>query len=89
MSLVPILLIGLVAGGLAKLLMRWSSLGNLLVLGIGGSLIAAGLWYAENQPASLLPPMVGAVILLVIYSVSADRRAVKDVSREEDFRKAA
>jgi uncharacterized membrane protein YeaQ/YmgE (transglycosylase-associated protein family) len=88
MFIVEMLLIGFIAGGLAKLLMRSSGLGGLLVLGVGGSLIAAGLWYAENQRMSLLPSIVGAVLLLVIYGFTAERPAAP-ASREDDFRKAA
>jgi len=86
MFIVEMLLIGFIAGGLGKLLMRSSGLGGLLVLGVGGSLIAAGLWYAENQPMSLLPSIVGAVLLLVMYSVTAQRPpAEAEGSRPDDY----
>jgi uncharacterized membrane protein YeaQ/YmgE (transglycosylase-associated protein family) len=68
-------LIGLVAGGVAKLLMPGKDPGGwiiTLVLGLAGSFL--GTWigrtlghYQEGQGAGFLMSVVGAVILLVIY----------------------
>jgi len=88
MAIVSMILIGLIAGGFAKLLMPWSRLGGLLLLGVGGSLLSGGLWYAENQPASVIPSIVGALLLLVIYRFTAVRTPERRVSSDHR-RKAA
>jgi uncharacterized membrane protein YeaQ/YmgE (transglycosylase-associated protein family) len=88
MAIVSMILIGLIAGGFAKLLMPWSGLGGLLLLGVGGSFLSGGLWYAENQPASVIPSIAGSLLLLVIYRFTAQRTPESRVSGDHR-RKAA
>jgi uncharacterized membrane protein YeaQ/YmgE (transglycosylase-associated protein family) len=89
MFLVYMILIGLIAGGFAKLAMRKGPLGGLIVLGVGGSMIAGALWYAESQPLSLIPSVVGAAMLLVIYGLTGERRVAEQRPQRDDMPKAA
>jgi uncharacterized membrane protein YeaQ/YmgE (transglycosylase-associated protein family) len=83
MSILWTIVIGLIAGALAKLIMPGKDPGGILVtigLGIAGALVAkflgqlAGL-YQEGQSAGLIGSVVGAVILLWIYRVVKSRKA--------------
>ena len=68
-------IIGLVVGGLAKLIMPGKDPGGIIVtmlLGIAGSFVATYLgqaigWYKEGQSAGFIMSVVGAVLLLAIY----------------------
>src|SRR6267142_1372132 len=70
-----VVLIGLVAGALAKLIMPGKDPGGFIVtilLGIAGSIVATWLgravgWYQEGQSAGFIMSVVGAVLLLAIY----------------------
>ena len=73
---------GLVVGAIAKLLMPGRDGGGIIIttiLGIVGALIggfvgqAMGL-YGPGEPAGFLMALVGAVIVLSIYRVTAGRR---------------
>jgi len=69
------IIIGFIAGVIAKFLMPGRDPGGFIVttiLGIGGALVATWLgrslgWYGANQGAGLIGAVVGAVIILVIY----------------------
>ncbi len=71
------LLIGFVAGLLARALKPGNDkLGFFMtiLLGIGGALLARFIggslgWYGPNDPAGFIAAVVGAIILLVIYSL--------------------
>jgi uncharacterized membrane protein YeaQ/YmgE (transglycosylase-associated protein family) len=75
MEILWMIVIGLVAGALAKLLMPGRDPGGLVVtllLGIAGSLIAgfigrAAGWYEQGQGAGFVASVIGAMILLGIY----------------------
>lgn len=85
MNVVYWLLIGLVAGALARLLvpgrdpMGW---GGTLVLGLVGSLIGGFLGDLLDKgkddlsPAGLLGSVVGAIVALLIYRAVVGRRRV-------------
>ena len=68
-------LIGLIVGGLAKLIMPGKDPGGIIVtmlLGLAGSFVAGFLgqavgWYQEGQPAGFIMSVLGAVLLLAIY----------------------
>jgi len=68
-------LIGLIVGGLAKLIMPGKDPGGIIVtmlLGLGGSIVAGFLgqavgWYKEGQSAGFIMSVLGAVLLLAIY----------------------
>ena len=69
------IVIGLVAGVLAKLLMPGKDPGGIIItilLGIAGSVVASFLGsllglYQQGQRAGLLASVVGAVLILAIY----------------------
>jgi len=68
-------LIGLIVGGLAKLIMHGKDPGGIIVtmlLGLAGSFVAGFLgqavgWYKEGQSAGFIMSVLGAVLLLAIY----------------------
>ena len=76
------IVIGLLAGGIAKLLMPGKDPGGCIItilLGIAGALLAGWLgkaigWYDTNEGAGFVAAIVGAFILLGIYRVIAGRR---------------
>ena len=69
------ILIGLVAGIVAKLLMPGRDPGGFIItilLGIGGALLASfigralGL-YSPDEPAGFIGAVIGAIVILIIY----------------------
>jgi uncharacterized membrane protein YeaQ/YmgE (transglycosylase-associated protein family) len=77
------IVIGGLAGGIAKLLMPGRDPGGCIVtilLGIAGALVAGWVgravgWYGpDDQGAGFIAAIVGAIILLLIYRVVAGRR---------------
>ncbi len=82
MSIIATILIGLIVGLVARFLKPGNDpLGWIMtiVLGIAGAFLAsyAGTamgWYRPGQTAGFLASVVGAVILLVIYSLVTRRR---------------
>lgn len=77
------IVIGLLAGGLAKLLMPGRDPGGCIItilLGIAGALLAGFLgraigWYGpEDQGAGFVAAVVGAFIILLIYRLVLRRR---------------
>ncbi len=69
------ILIGFLAGALAKFLMPGKDPGGIIVttlLGIGGAFVATFLgqllgWYSTGDSAGFIGAVVGAVILLAVY----------------------
>ena len=83
MSIVWTILIGFVAGVIAKLIMPGKNepSGFILttLLGIGGAFLATYLgqaigWYGPNEGARFIGAIVGAIILLAIWGLIAGRR---------------
>ena len=76
------IVIGLLAGGIAKLLMPGKDPGGCVVtilLGIAGALLAGFLgravgWYDQNEAAGFLAAIVGAFLILLIYRLVLRRR---------------
>jgi len=76
------IVIGLLAGGIAKLLMPGRDPGGCIItilLGIAGALLAGFLgraigWYSENEGAGFLAAIVGAFLILFIYRLVVTRR---------------
>ena len=76
------IVIGLLAGALAKLLMPGKDPGGCIItilLGIAGAVLAGWLghlvgWYNPGEGASFVAAVVGALIILVIYRLIAGRR---------------
>lgn len=77
------IVIGLLAGGIAKLLMPGKDPGGCLVtilLGIAGALLAGFLGkavgvYEEGDAAGFIAAIVGAFLILLIYRLVLRRRA--------------
>ncbi len=78
------LIIGLIAGAIAKLLMPGKDPGGWIMtalLGVAGAAVAhfIGLrtgMYTEGEPAGLLAAVVGSVLLLWVYRVVVDKRRI-------------
>jgi uncharacterized membrane protein YeaQ/YmgE (transglycosylase-associated protein family) len=81
MHILWMLIIGLVAGAVAKLVMPGKDPGGILmtlVLGLGGSFLAGFLgralgWYHEGRGAGIIGSIVGALVLLGIYRLAIGR----------------
>ena len=75
MHIIWMLIIGLVAGALAKLIMPGKDPGGVIVtmlIGVAGSLIAGFLgravgWYKEGENGGFIASVIGALILLAAY----------------------
>ena len=75
MSLLWTILIGLLAGIVAKFLMPGRDPGGFIItilLGIGGALLATYLGqalglYAANEPAGFIGAVIGAILILFLY----------------------
>ena len=76
------IVIGLLAGGIAKLLMPGRDPGGCIItilLGIAGALLAGFLgraigWYNENEGAGFIAAIVGAFLILFIYRLIVRNR---------------
>ena len=76
------IVIGGIAGGIAKLLMPGKDPGGCLVtilLGIAGALLAGFLgkavgWYGEGEGAGFIAAIIGAFLILLIYRLVLRRR---------------
>ena len=88
MSLTWMILAGLIASAIAKLLMPRHRAGGLFILGIAGAILAGLMDYSEHHPIGFVAPFIGAVILLALYAVTASRQPAEDARRDE-FRRAA
>jgi uncharacterized membrane protein YeaQ/YmgE (transglycosylase-associated protein family) len=81
MHILWMLIVGLVAGALAKLIMPGKDPGGMVVtlaLGLAGSFLAGFLgravgWYHEGQGAGIIGSIVGALVLLGIYRLAVGR----------------
>jgi uncharacterized membrane protein YeaQ/YmgE (transglycosylase-associated protein family) len=73
--LLGIIIIGFIAGAVAKLVMPGKDPGGFIItiaLGVAGALLATFLgrligWYQQGETAGFIAAIVGAVILLVLY----------------------
>ena len=91
MSILGMIVIGLLAGAVAKLLMPGRDPGGIVItmlLGIAGSFVAGFLgqslgWYNEGEPAGFIASVVGAVILLAIYRMMRGRGTPTGQSRRD------
>lgn len=83
MGLIWTLIIGLLAGAVAKLLMPGRDPGGFIItmlLGVAGAFLATWLgqaigWYEAGEGAGFIGAVVGAVIILIIYRVAIKRRS--------------
>jgi uncharacterized membrane protein YeaQ/YmgE (transglycosylase-associated protein family) len=85
MSILWTIIIGFVAGVIAKFIMPGpnepSGFVLTTILGIVGAFVATFLgqamgWYGPGQGAGLVGAVVGAIIVLLIYGMVASRRTV-------------
>jgi len=83
MGIIIALIIGLVAGALAKLLMPGRDPGGVvltMVLGVVGSVVAyylgsAAGWYHQGEGPGIIASTVGALTVLALYRAFSGRRA--------------
>jgi uncharacterized membrane protein YeaQ/YmgE (transglycosylase-associated protein family) len=76
------ILIGLIAGAIAKAIMPGRDPGGCLVtivIGIAGAVLAGFLgqaigWYEAGEGAGFLAAIVGAILILFVYRLIARRR---------------
>jgi len=76
-------IIGFLAGAVAKLIMPGKDPGGFIIttlLGIAGAVLARYLgmalgWYHDEDSAGFIASVVGAIILLAIYRLFTRRRA--------------
>ena len=81
-SILVWILLGLIAGGIAKLLMPGKDPGGCVItilLGIAGALVAGFLgkavgWSDQNEGAGFIAAIVGAFLILLIYRLVLRRR---------------
>lgn len=84
MHIIGIIIIGLLAGIVAKLLMPGRDPGGFIVtilLGIAGAFVATYLgqaigWYRADEGAGFIGAVVGAIVILAVHRMIAGRRAV-------------
>jgi len=85
MHIIGVIVIGFLAGLVAKLLMPGRDPGGFIVtilLGIAGAFVATYLgqaigWYRADEGAGLIGAVVGAIIILAIYRAIAGRREAR------------
>ena len=83
MGIIWTLIIGLLAGSVAKLLMPGKDPGGFIVtmlLGVAGAFVATWLgeavgWYHAGEGAGFIGAVVGSVILLIAYRLIRGRAA--------------
>jgi uncharacterized membrane protein YeaQ/YmgE (transglycosylase-associated protein family) len=83
MSILWTLIIGLVAGAVAKLLMPGRDVGGFFItmaLGVLGAFVATWLgqvlgWYAQGESAGFFGAVVGSIIILALYRLLIRRPA--------------
>jgi len=81
-SWLVIIVLGGIAGGIAKLLMPGKDPGGCIItilLGIAGALLAGYLgkmvgWYQEGETGGFIAAIVGAFLILLIYRLVLGRR---------------
>jgi uncharacterized membrane protein YeaQ/YmgE (transglycosylase-associated protein family) len=83
MGLIWAVIVGLIAGALAKFIMPGKDPGGMLVtmlLGVAGSLTANLLggalgWYGAGHNAGIIGSTIGAILILIIYRAVKSRGA--------------
>jgi uncharacterized membrane protein YeaQ/YmgE (transglycosylase-associated protein family) len=84
MEIIWMLIIGLIAGALAKFIMPGKDPGGILItmlLGVAGAIVAGLLgramgWYQSGEGAGFIASVLGAIAVLAIYRAVVGRRAV-------------
>jgi uncharacterized membrane protein YeaQ/YmgE (transglycosylase-associated protein family) len=81
MHILWMLIIGLVAGAIAKLIMPGKDPGGIIVtmlIGVAGAFIAGFLgralgWYETGEGAGFIASIIGAIALLAVYRLAVGR----------------
>jgi uncharacterized membrane protein YeaQ/YmgE (transglycosylase-associated protein family) len=76
------IVIGFIAGAVAKLLMPGKDPGGFILttlLGIGGAVVATSLgrllgWYGEGGSAGFIAAVIGAVLILAVYRMIKSKK---------------
>lgn len=77
MSIIWMIIVGLIAGALAKLIMPGRDPGGIIVtilLGIAGSVVGGLLFGGRDGQVGIIGSVVGAIILLALYRLVVGRR---------------
>jgi uncharacterized membrane protein YeaQ/YmgE (transglycosylase-associated protein family) len=88
MSLIWMIAAGVIAALVSKMLMTHHGTGGLFILGISGSMITGAMQYSEGYTIGFVAPLIGAIILLAFYGMTA-RRGPVEKAGSDDIRKAA
>ena len=83
MSILGTILIGLIAGALAKLIMPGKQGGGwvmTILLGIAGSVVASYIgsatgWYVQGDTAGIIASTLGAILILFVYRMFKKKSA--------------
>ena len=78
MGIIGMIIIGLIAGAIAKLIMPGRDPGGIIVtilLGIAGSLVGGFLFGGSDGRVGIIGSIVGALILLGLYRLIIGRRS--------------
>ena len=83
MSILGTILIGLIAGALAKLIMPGKQGGGwvmTILLGIAGSVVASYIgsamgWYVQGDTAGIVASTLGAILILFVYRMFKKKSA--------------
>jgi len=78
MGIIWMIIIGLIAGAIAKAIMPGRDPGGIIVtilLGIAGSVVGGFLFGGSDSKVGLIGSVVGALILLLIYRLVIGRRS--------------
>lgn len=81
-SILVWIILGLIAGGIAKLLMPGKDPGGCVItilLGIAGAMVAGFIgkavgWYDQNEGAGFIAAILGAFVILLVYRLVLRRR---------------
>jgi len=81
MSIIGTLVIGLLAGLVARFLMPGRDAAGFIVtmlLGVAGAFVASWIgqalgWYRAGQPAGFIGAVIGALLILLVYRLVARR----------------
>jgi len=89
MSLMWMILAGVIAAIVAKVVLPRFAAGGLFLLGIGGAMIAGLIRDAQNEPVGFVGPLLGAAALLILHAFTARPAPAETAAEHEDWRRAA
>lgn len=88
MGIIWSIIIGFVAGAIAKLIMPGKDPGGFIItilIGIAGSLLFTWLgrmigWYDEGESAGFIASILGAIVLLLLYRLIKGKGAARAIN---------